>query len=341
MNIRTTWKWIALALVAGGMLAVTPAVLAAATTKERAVWPPAPSEPRIAFVQFITGPRDLGWRPPFWRKLGNWITGDQGESLNLRKPFAIALDERGNICRTDTDARLLCYCDLAKKNWLRFDGAGKTKFVTPVAAARRHGIFYVADSTLGRVFAFKEDGKVLFELGAPLKRPVGLAVTDDEMLVVDVLAQAVFVFDLNGKLVFTFGKRGTGPGEFNYPTSVAVDGRGHLVVSDTLNCRVQVFDMRGKFLSQFGGNGDTSGHFSRPKGVAVDAAGNIYVVDALFDNFQIFNLAGQLLLNVGETGTQPGGFGLPNGIAIGADNRIYVADTFNHRVQVFQYLGQP
>ena len=186
MNIRTTWKWIALALVAGGMLAVTPAAPAAATPKERAVWPPAPSEPRIAFVQFITG-----------------------------------------------------------------------------------------------------------------------------------------------------------PGEFNYPTSVAVDGRGHLVVSDTLNCRVQVFDMRGKFLSQFGGNGDTSGHFSRPKGVAVDAAGNIYVVDALFDNFQIFNLAGQLLLNVGETGTQPGGFGLPNGIAIGADNRIYVADTFNHRVQVFQYLGQP
>lgn len=341
MKTPLTSQWLVPVLLAGWLVGGTLVALAAPAKAPAAVWPPPPAEARIAFVQNIAGPHDIGWHPPVWRKLANWITGDQGESLKLSKPFAVALDEQGNLCLTDTDARLLCYCDLAKKNWLRFDGAGKTKFVTPVAAARRHGVFYVADSTLGRVFAFKEDGKVRFELGTPLKRPVGLAVTDDSILVVDVLAQAVLVFDLSGKLAFTFGKRGTGPGEFNYPTSVAVDGRGHLVVSDTLNCRVQIFDMRGKFLSQFGGNGDTSGHFSRPKGVAVDAGGNIYVVDALFGNFQIFNLAGQLLLNVGESGTGPGGFGLPNGIAIGANNRIYVADSFNHRVQVFQYLGQP
>ena len=341
MKTRLTCQWLFPVLLGGCLLALVSGVRATPGKEEAAVWPPPPAAARIAFLQNIAGPHDIGWRPPVWRKLANWVTGDQGESLKLSKPFAVALDERGNLCLTDTDARWLCYCDFAKKSWLRFEGAGKTKFVTPVAAARRQGIFYVADSTLGRVFAFKADGKVLFELGAPLQRPVGLAVTDEAILVVDALAQAVRVYDLQGKLKFTFGKRGAGPGEFNYPTSVAVDGRGHWVVSDTLNCRVQVFDERGQYLSEFGGNGDTSGHFSRPKGVAVDAGGNIYVVDALFDNFQIFNLAGQLLLNVGETGTGPGGFGLPNGIAIGANNRIYVADSFNHRVQVFQYLGQP
>lgn len=305
------------------------------------VWPPPPSEPRIAFVQNLRGPADLGMRPSVWRSMANWLTGDTGESQNLRKPFAVAVDEGGNLCLADTDTSLVCYADFAHKHWRRYTGVGKNKFTSPVALARRAEVFYVADSELAKVFAFRDDDQPVFEIGAPLKRPVGLAVTDDALYVVDSQAHAVLVFGLDGKLQFTFGGRGTGPGQFNYPTGIAVDGRGHLLVSDTLNCRVQIFDLQGKYLSEFGSNGDTSGHFARPKGIAADSAGDIYVVDAIFDNFQIFDPAGQLLLNVGEPGDGPGGFGLPNGIAIGADNRIYVADAFNHRVQIFKLIGQP
>ena len=341
MNAKLALKTSALGLAAGLLASCATPPAAAPQYTPAAVWPPPPDEPRISFAQNIRGPHDIGQRPSAWRAVADWITGDRGESLNLRKPFAVALDETGNLCITDTDARLLCYCDFARKRWRRYDSAGKIKFAGPVAVARRKGIFYVADSELAKVFAFRDDGRAVFEIGAPLKRPVGLAIAGDSLFVVDSQAHAVFIFGLDGKFRSAFGKRGTGPGEFNFPTCAAADGRGHLVVADTLNSRVQVFDLRGNFLSQFGGNGDTSGHFARPKGVAVDATGHVYVVDAMFDNFQIFDLGGQLLLNVGERGTGPGEFGLPNGIAIGADNRIFVADAFNHRVQMFKYVGQP
>jgi DNA-binding beta-propeller fold protein YncE len=342
MNWRLTSKIFATGLAAALLVSCAGTSRPSAANPSPArVWPPAPDEPRITFVQEIRGPRDIGQNPSVWRSVATWITGDTGESLKLHKPFAVALDENGNLCLTDTDAKLVCLADFAHKKWRRYAGVGKIKFASPVAVAHRNGIVYVADSELAKVFAFRDDGKPVFEISAPLKRPVGLAIAGDSLCVVDSQAHAVFSFGLDGKFQSSFGKRGIGPCEFNFPTSIADDQRGHLLVADTLNCRVQVFDLHGNFILQFGSNGDTSGHFARPKGVAADAAGRIYVVDAMFDNFQIFEPGGKLLLNVGETGNGPGGFGLPNGIAIGADNRIFVADAFNHRVQVFKYIGQP
>jgi len=304
-------------------------------------WPPPPDEPRITYVGELRGPRDIGESSGVFRSIGHWLTGDSGQSRNLRKPFALAFDEKGNLCLTDTDNNQVCFADLTQKKWRRYNGVGKTKFASPVAIARHNGVFYVADSRLGKVFAFGDNGKSVFEIGAPLQRPVGLTTVGDALYVVDSQAHGIFVFGLDGKFQFSFGKRGDGPGEFNFPTCATADNQGHLIVSDTLNSRMQVFDLRGNFISEFGSNGNTSGHFARPKGVAVDSGGHIYVIDAVFDNFQIFSNDGKLLLNVGESGNGPGGFGLPNGIAITSDNRIYVTDCYNHRVQIFKYLSQP
>ncbi|MDR3458795.1 MAG: 6-bladed beta-propeller [Verrucomicrobiae bacterium] len=342
MNARSTWKMMLAGLTASLLVScATPSSRVVTTETPAPVWPPAPNEPRIRYDHSLHGPADIGQQPGAWHRLAGWLTGDTGERFNLRKPFGVALDEAGNLCLTDTDANLVCYVDFGRKKWRQYAGVGKVKFASPVAVARRGGVFYVADSELAKVFAFRDDGKAVFEISAPLKRPVGLAIAGDALFVVDAQAHAVFVFGLDGQFRSSFGKRGTGPGEFNFPTCAAADARGHLLVADTMNCRVQTFDLQGNFLSQFGGNGDTSGHFARPKGVAVDAEGHSYVVDAVFDNFQIFDDAGRLLLNVAAGGSGPGDLSLPNGIAIGADNRIYVADSFNHRVQIYKYLGQP
>ena len=342
MNWRITFDFSAISLAAGLLVSCASTTSRPASEiKPVAVWPASPNQPRIAYVQDLRGPRDVGQTPSVVRSFANWITGDTGEDLKLRRPYAVALDESGNLCLTDTEERLVCYADFTQKKWRRYDGVGQTKFASPVAVVRHHGIFYVADSELAKVFAFDERGKPAFEISAPLTRPVGLVIVGDSLYVVDSQAHAVFIFGLDGKLQFQFGQRGNGPGEFNFPTSIATDGQGHLLVADTMNCRLQVFDLRGNFIRQFGSNGDTAGHFARPKGVAVDSAGRIYVVDALFDNFQIFSPDGKLLLGVGQRGDGPGGFDLPNGIAIGADNRIFIADTYNHRVQVFKYIGQP
>ncbi len=306
-----------------------------------AVWPAPPALPRIAYVQDLCGPRDVGQLPSAFKSLANWITGETGENLKLRRPFAAALDETGGLCLTDTDERMVCYADFAHKKWSRYRSVGKIPFASPVAVTRRQGIFYVADSELGKIFAFREDGRPVFEIGAPLTRPVGLALSGHSLYAVDSQAHAIFVFGLDGKLQFQFGSRGSRRGQFNFPTGIAADSQGRLLVADTMNCRVQIFNADGSFVREFGSNGDSSGHFARPKGVAVDAAGHIYVVDSVFDNFQIFSDGGELLLTVGQRGDGPGGFGLPNGIAISADHRIFVADAYNHRVQIFKLLDPP
>lgn len=304
------------------------------------VWPPPPDEPRVVFVRNIYGPADVGQSPSVWRRIANWVTGERGQSLLLQKPLGVCLDETGNLCITDTGANAVIYCDFIHKQWRRWNAAGKITFQSPVSVARRNGIFYVADSQLGKILAFRDNGKLIFQISAPLKRPVGLAINGNELAVADSQAHCVFVFDLQGNFQFQIGKRGIGPGEFNFPTHVAFDSQNHLLVTDSLNSRVQVLTSDGKFLSQIGAGGNTSGYFGRPKGVAADTYDHIYVADAVFNNVQVFDLSGRLLLSLGESGTGPGEFGLPTGIAIGMDNLIYIADGYNHRVQVLKYIGQ-
>ena len=312
----------------------------AAAAAPNPVWPPPPDEPRVVFVQTIAGPASIGQSPSVWHRMANWLVGATGQSLDLQKPFGLAVDDASNLCITDTGANVIYYCDFTHKKWRRWTAAGKIQFQSPVAAAHKNGIFYVADSQLAKVLAFRDDGKLLFEISAPLKRPVGLAIHDDSLVVADSQAHCLFIFDLQGRFRSQLGHRGTGPGEFNFPTHVAFDNQGHLLVTDSMNSRIQVFTADGKFISEIGSAGDTSGHFGRPKGVAADSFGHIYVADALFDNIQVFDLSGRLLLSLGQSGTGPGEFGMPTGIAISANNTIYIADGYNRRVQVLKYIGQ-
>jgi DNA-binding beta-propeller fold protein YncE len=335
-NLPAKWVFAALAAALLASCATTSRV---ASEKPLPVWPPPPDPPRIACVRSLHSPRDIGQSLSIFTRFGHWVTGENGESLALQKPFGLALDENGNLCVTDTGANLVCYLDFAHRKWRRYLASGKTDFVSPVAIARRNGIFYVADSALGKVLAFRDDGKSAFEITNSLMRPVGLAIAGGSLAVVDSQAHDVSVFDLAGKFLFKFGKRGTAPGEFNFPTHIAGDASGHWLVTDSLNCRIQIFSADGKFISQFGGSGDTSGNFGRPKGVAADSFGHIYVADAVFDNVQIFDATGRLLLNFGQSGDGAGEFGLPNGVVISPDNTIYIADAYNHRVQIFKYLG--
>lgn len=61
----------------------------------------------------------------------------------------------------------------------------------------------------------------------------------------------VVKYTRDGKYLLEWGKRGSGPGEFQLPHNLVVDAQGRVYVTDRDNQRVQVFDSTGKFLKQW------------------------------------------------------------------------------------------
>jgi DNA-binding beta-propeller fold protein YncE len=190
-------------------------------------------------------------------------------------PHGIYVDRQGNVWVTD-------YQDNAPlpagRGGRGGGGAGRGPAAGPIGP--RPG------STKGhQVYKFSPDGKLLMTLG----KPGGAAEPDFFYAPTDVIVAPngnIFVseghgagnnrilkFTKDGKLIKTWGKYGTGPGEFDQPHSLALDSKGRLYVADRNNNRIQVFDQDGNFLSEMR-------QFSRPSGVFIDKHDNIYVADS-------------------------------------------------------------
>ena len=139
-----------------------------------------------------------------------------------------------------------------------------------------------------QVFKFSRDGKLLMTLGKPgggrdpeyFFQPNDVLVAPNgDIFVSEGHASAagstarVLKFSKDGKLIKTWGKLGSGPGEFDQPHALAMDSKGRLFVGDRNNNRIEIFDQDGKFLDQWT-------QFSRPSGVYIDKNDNIYVADS-------------------------------------------------------------
>lgn len=306
----------------------------------RLAWPPPPSPPRVRFVQTVARPADLGIRPGFWQRVGEIVLGR--EEQRLVRPTGVAV-ARQTIYVADPGAQALWILNSEAGRVRRIRDAGPQPLVSPVAVTVAGGDrIYLADSFLARVFVYDAAGDFKGAItAASLQRPAGLAYdrARARLYVADSAAHRVWIFAGGGQQLGAIGRRGTGDGEFNFPTHVAVGRDGTVYVTDGLGFRIEFFTPDGAYAGQFGRLGDTSGDFARPKGVALDSEDHVYVVETLFDTVQIFDRRGQLLLNFGERGFGPGQFWLPGGLFIDDRDRIYVADAYNQRIQVFQYLA--
>jgi DNA-binding beta-propeller fold protein YncE len=116
------------------------------------------------------------------------------------------------------------------------------------------------------------------------------------------------------------GGGGTGKGEFDSPTGIAVDPNGNVLVADTGNGRIQKFSPNGTFVT-------IVGQFEAPSGIAVDRMGNIYVAE-IGSKHRVQKLGpnGKFIAE-----WAPGFYG-PRRIAIGPDDSIYVVDSGDNRI---------
>lgn len=305
------------------------------------VWPPQPEPARIRYVGSIARPDDLEIRKSWLKKLWEVIVG--GTEAQVLRPYGLWVDHEGRLYVADSAARVVHIFDPKARSYRAVERIGSRRFEMPIGVAvAPDGTLYVSDSELRTVAAIGRNGKLLREFGRDLGRPTGLALSPggDRVYVVDTVNHQVAIFDPGGKRLGSIGRRGTGEGEFNFPTNVAVDRGGFVYVTDSMNFQVKIFAPDGRPVGKFGQLGDGTGDFSRPKGIGVDSDGHVYVVEGLHDVFQILDRQGRFLLAVGGTGTGPGNFWLPTGLHIDREDRIYVADSYNNRVQVFQYVKE-
>ena len=183
-------------------------------------------------------------------------------------PHGLYVDREGNVWVTDGQD------NAARPARGEGAGAGGAQATPPAAATKGH-----------QVFKFSPDGKLLMTLG----KPGGGREPDFFFQPTDVLVAPngeIFIseghggdnarilkFTKDGKPIKTFGTKGTGPGEFDLPHTLAMDSKGRLFVGDRNNNRIQIFDQNGAFIDQWL-------QFSRPSGLFIDKQDNIYVVDS-------------------------------------------------------------
>jgi len=221
-------------------------------------------------------------------------------------------------------------------------------------------IVYVADSGNSRLEAFTLDLSSMKPVGAPrintgtqLQWPQGVAFdrTGKTLYVADNQHHRVVVIDAATMAsTTTVGINGTGPGQFNAPYDVAIDGAkpNRLYVADNLNGRVNIFDAANLgYLGTLGGNGHRVGLFSIVRAIASnprDKTGGITVADTANNRIQRLDRDGNVTAAWGVAGRSPGYVTRARGVAVSPDGGIAVGDTFDHRIELFgadgTYIGQ-
>jgi sugar lactone lactonase YvrE len=131
------------------------------------------------------------------------------------------------------------------------------------------GNIWVVDAPGHVVYKMDPRGKVLLQLGqkgVPGMSPTNFNLPTDvafasngDVYVSDGYGNArVVKYSRDGKYLLHWGKRGSGPGEFQLPHNIVVDARDRVYVTDRDNRRVEVFNANGKFLTEWRDTGGVS-----------------------------------------------------------------------------------
>ena len=89
--------------------------------------------------------------------------------------------------------------------------------------------------------------------GLPFNMPSGLAIAPNgELFVSDGYGgHRVHKFSAEGELLLSWGKQGTGPGEFALLHNIWVDKNSRIIICDRENDRIQIFDDQGNFIEEW------------------------------------------------------------------------------------------
>jgi sugar lactone lactonase YvrE len=192
----------------------------------------------------------------------------------------------------------------------------------------------------------------------PFRSPEAIA-TDGQGDILVAETGDLRVLSPTGDPIQVWGSYGTGRGQLELPTSIAVSPHGALFVADGQLNRVEELAAKGRVLRQWniapatpipsGGGCGAQGANYDLWGTTVDRSDHLYVVDGQSDRVQTFSSSGQLLgewSGRAESGTGTGPAPLC-GIAAGVHGDVYIiggpgyVDHYSAAGELLGRLGSP
>lgn len=291
------------------------------------------------------------------RKLPSVSVGDPGQTLTppeylfsitgsgdneLQRPAGVEVGKDGRVYVVDAGKRRVSVFTGAGKYLFSFSKTDKGVLRAPVNVAVKGSEVWVTDRRYRAIYIYDLEGKFLRTF-APKSEPTykwgPLALSFDAsgaLRATDVGVtdkHRITFFSAEGSRTVTLGRTAqvngvlTSPGEFYFPSGLAVAPNGDVFVSDSNNRRIQVFTPNGELVRII----DSSGI---PRGLAI-GAGRLFAVDALAHVVDIYDLQGKTLVQFGSKGFGPGQFNYPADVDLDGRGRIYVSDRENNQVQVW------
>ena len=245
----------------------------------------------------------------------------------------------------------------------------------------RHDNIWVTDKGSDMVIKFTPEGRVAMVFGrkqeasdegtGPLKHPnpplpaepgrfrqvtdVAFDSADNAYISDGYINSRIAKVDKNGNWLKSWGQRGTGPGQFNTPHSIAVDAKNNVYVADRGNHRIQVFDSDGNFERQIvidvpvppgarpaigtipneatGANGTMAPGAPWTICITPGPSQVLYSADAWPGRIYKLTLDGKVLGMLGESGKQLKQFGWVHELACPSENVVWAAELLNWRAQ--------
>ena len=249
----------------------------------------------------------------------------------FNSPHGITADSAGNIYIADTGNGRVEKFSATGAFVASFGskGGGYGQLGDPNGIAiDRDGNIYVAEALNHRVQKLTPDGSFIADWKGPDPQfygPRKVAIGPDQSLyVVDQGRARIVRFERDFKPLATWGEKGKGDGQFDDPTSLAVDPATNIVfVADPRNRRIQVFGSTGKFLGSW-----PVPEWGNPYGfedVVIDPSGKrLYACSSNLDFVITFDLDGKRLPNL--TPKPPGKLEGASGLVV-VNQKLYVLNS--------------
>lgn len=246
----------------------------------------------------------------------DWAQLPSGWSANMA---AVAVDSQDRVYGLSRGEHPVIVFDKGGQ-YLDSWGTGLFEFPHSIRVDRQDNL-WIVDCMHGQIYKFTPRGELLLAIGSkglrsdtgakasdgihgyrtvtraggPFNLPTDVAVADSgDLFITDGYANCqVHRFSADGKLRYSWGQPGTGPGQFRLPHGIWIDRRGRVLVADRENDRVQVFAQSGEFINQW------PTQFVGPATFWVDQNDLVYVPEHNGGFFSVLTLDGELLTRWG------------------------------------------